>query len=421
MGEEKGIGLKLEGGRMDDKLEYVMAIDVAKGKSMFYILSIYGEIIMDAIEYEHTLSNFKLIDHKIREERIKSSLTVFMESTSIYHYPVMRYFLEQAYEVIVVNPNLVKKSSTTFRKTKTDRLDAIKIAETYFKEEIKSNATKSGSLYDNLMAANRQLLSLEKALTAIKNRYTRTLDICVPEHEKFYSSKQNKYNHKFITLFEYLPHSEYIQRTRVDRIANILNMAFEWNYTSRLTKEAIKIKGISKNSYPGVSKHSIEVDNLGQTIHIMKFLMIEHERAKQRMIHLGRETKEFEYINSIPGIGAQSASQLIAELGDLSRFKNYRQINAFCGVEPTIYQSGKAFYNGRISKSGNGPARKVLYTTIIAINMSQRRFNPDHPLLLHYDKKKKENKSTKECVISTSTKLIRIIFSLCKHQQMFTM
>lgn len=406
---------------MNGKKEYVMAIDVAKGKSMFYILSVYGEVIMDAIEHNHTLSGFKLIDLKIREERIKQDLAVIMESTSIYHYPVMRYFLEQGYEVIVVNPNLVKKSSTSFRKTKTDRLDAIKIAETYFKEEIKSNATKSGNLYDNLMAANRQLLSLEKALTAIKNRYTRTLDICVPEHEQFYSSKQNKYNKKFITLFEYLPHSDYIQRTRVDRIANILNMAFEWKYTERLTKEAIKIKVLSKNSYPGVSKYSIEVENLGQTIQIMKYLMTEHERARQRLIHLGKQAIEYKFIVSIPGIGEQSAAQLIAELGDISRFKNYRQINAFCGVEPTIYQSGKAFYNGRISKSGNKSARKVLYTTISGINMSQRRFNPEHPLLLHYDKKKKENKSTKECVISTSTKLIRIIFSLCKHQQMFTM
>ena len=122
---------------MDEKKEYVLAIDVAKRKSMYYILSIQGEIILDAIEYEHTLSNFKLIDSKIREGQLEQNLAVFMESTSTYHYPVMRYFLELGYEVIVVNPNLVKKSSTSFRKTKTDRLDCIKIAETYFKEEIK--------------------------------------------------------------------------------------------------------------------------------------------------------------------------------------------------------------------------------------------------------------------------------------------
>ena len=403
---------------MDDKLEYVMAIDVAKGKSMYYILSIHGEVILDAIEYEHTLNNFKLIDLKIREEKIKKDLAVFMESTSIYHYPVMRYFLEQGYKVIVVNPNLVKKSSTTFRKTKTDRLDCIKIAETYFKEEIKSNSARTNDIYFNLMASHRQFISLEKALTAIKNRYTRLLDICVPEHELYYTNSSDKYNKKYITLFQYLPHSEYIQKTRVDRIANILNLPFKRNYTKRFTKEAIRLKGISKNAYPGVSELSSEVENLGQIISIMTYLMNEHQRAKTKLITLGKQAKEYKYIHSIPGIGEQSASQVIAELGDISRFRNYKQINAYCGLEPSIYQSGKAFYNGRITKSGNGLARKVLYTTIMGIIKSSRSYYPEHPINVYYTKKK-EKKSTKESVIATSTKLIRIIFSLCKHELTF--
>lgn len=405
---------------MDDKKEYVMAIDIAKGKSMYFILSKQGEIILEPIEYEHTLNNFRLIDLTIREEQIKQELTVFMESTSTYHYPVMRYFLEQGYEVIVVNPNLVKKSSTTFRKTKTDRLDSIKIAETYFKEEIKSNAIKTGTLYDDLQAANRQFLNLEKALTAIKNRYTRLLDLCIPEHERFYTNKADRYNKKYITLFEYLPHTEYIQTTRIDRIANILNLAFEWKYTERLTKEAIKLKGISKNSYSGVHKHSNEVANLQQTITILRTLLSNQEKAKNRMIALGKQAKEYKYINSVFGIGEQSASQLIAELGDLSRFKNYKQINAYCGLEPSVYQSGKAFYNGRITKSGNPFARKVLYTTIMGIVKASRVHMPEHPINVYYTNKK-ENKSTKESVIATSTKLIRILFSLCKYQSTFTL
>jgi transposase len=396
-----------------------MAIDVAKGKSMYYILSIQGEVILDALEYTHTLSNYRLIESKIREERIKEDIAVFMESTSTYHYPVMRYFLEQGYDVIVVNPNLVKKSSTTFRKTKTDRLDCIKIAQTYFKEEIKSNAAKKNDVYFNLMTANRQFLSLEKALTAVKNRYTRLLDICIPEHEEFYSNKANKYNKKYITLFEHLPHTEFIQTTRVDRIASILNLVFNRNYTNRLMKEALKIKKISKNSYPGVSKNSNEVENLKQTSSIMTNLLNEHEHAKAKLIDLGKLTKEFEYINSIPGIGEQSAAQIIAELGDISRFKNYKQINAYCGLEPSIYQSGKAYINGKITKSGNGYARKVLYTTIMGIIMSSRNHYPEHPINVYYTNKK-ENKSTKESVIATSTKLIRIIFSLCKNETTFT-
>jgi len=406
---------------MDEKKEYVLAIDVAKGKSMYYILSIQGEIILDATEYEHTLSNFQLIDLKIREERIKQDIAVFMESTSIYHYPVMRYFLEQGYKVIVVNPNLVKKSSTTFRKTKTDRLDCIKIAETYFKEEIKSNAIKTGDIYNNLMNLNRQYLSLEKSLTALKNRYVRLLDICIPEHENFYINSNGKgkrslkYQEKFLNLYYYLPHSEYIQKTRIDRIANVLNLAFNRNYHERLKREAIKLKEISKNAYPGVSKLSYEVENLQQIIQIIKSLMDEQDTVKQKLITLSKQAKEFPHINSIPGIGDITSAQIIAELGDISRFRNYKQINAYCGLEPSIYQSGKSFYNGRISKSGNGFARKVLYTTIINIVRYSSFHCETHPIFEYYSKQK-ENKSTKQSVIPTSTKLIRIIFPFLSFQ-----
>lgn len=213
---------------------------------MFYLKSIHGEVLLELTDYEHTLSNFKSIEQLIRKEEIKDNLAVFMESTSTYHYPVMRYFLEKNYEVIVVNPNLVKKSSTSFRRTKTDKLDTYKIADTYFKEEIKSNAIRNDTLYNDLQSANRQYLSIEKALTAIKNRYTRLLDICIPEHRSLYKEKNDRYLNKYITLFEELPHSEFLQTTRVDRIATILNKTFNKNYSKRLTLEAKKIKKSQK-------------------------------------------------------------------------------------------------------------------------------------------------------------------------------
>jgi len=222
-------------------------------------------------------------------------------------------------------------------------------------------------------------------------------------------------------LFENLPHSELIQNTRVDRITSVLALSFKRDYKARLGVEASKIKEISKKSYPGVSIDSIEVENLRQTINILTFLMNSHKEAKERLILLGKQAKEFPYISSVPGIGDQIASQIIAELGDISRFRSYKQINAYCGLDPSIYQSGKAFYNGRISKSGNPYARKILYSTVLKIVAVSRLHYKNHPIEKYYSKKKeKENKSTKASVISTSTKLIRILFSLCKYESTFT-
>ena len=46
---------------------------------------------------------------------------------------------------------------------------------------------------------------------------------------------------------------------------------------------------------------------------------------------------------SIPGISAISAASIIGEFGDFSRFDNAKQLCAFCGVEPSIYQSGTSY------------------------------------------------------------------------------
>ena len=44
---------------MNEKKDYVLAIDIAKGKSMFHIVSVHGEIILDLVEYKHTLNQLE--------------------------------------------------------------------------------------------------------------------------------------------------------------------------------------------------------------------------------------------------------------------------------------------------------------------------------------------------------------------------
>ena len=125
------------------------------------------------------------------------------------------------------------------------------------------------------------------------------------------------------------------------------------------------------------------------------------------------------YLN-IFGTNKTSTAQIIAELGDINRFENIKQLNAFCGLDPTIVQSGKSInYHGPISKRGNRNARKVLFITCCSIIRSSVLHNVDNDLLLYYRKKQAENKHFKECIIACSTKLLRIIFAMCKNNSLY--
>lgn len=88
---------------------------------------------------------------------------------------------------------------------------------------------------------------------------------------------------------------------------------------------------------------------------------------KKHLISWAKEFDAFEIYRSMPGIGELTASQLIAELGDLNRFENSKQLNAYVGIDIRRYQSGTFTGQVHINKRGNSKARKLLF--IIVRNM----------------------------------------------------
>lgn len=89
---------------------------------MFILFSNVDEVLIEPIEYQHNKINFKLIDSKINKLNIKDSLTVVVESTSIYHKASERFFKENNYHTIVFNRFIRKEITNTIRKQRqTDK------------------------------------------------------------------------------------------------------------------------------------------------------------------------------------------------------------------------------------------------------------------------------------------------------------
>ena len=75
---------------------------------------------------------------------------------------------------------------------------------------------------------------------------------------------------------------------------------------------------------------------------------------------------------TFPGIGALTAALLLGELGDITRFKTHKQLNAFVGIDIRRYHSGKYTGQDRINKRGNPKARKIIFFTIRNMIRQQR-------------------------------------------------
>ena len=67
-----------------------------------------------------------------------------------------------------------------------------------------------------------------------------------------------------------------------------------------------------------------------------------------------------EALQALRGVGLVAAATLMAELGDITRFSNPRQLMAYLGLVPSEHSSGRTRRQGGITKAGNGAARRML-------------------------------------------------------------
>lgn len=72
--------------------------------------------------------------------------------------------------------------------------------------------------------------------------------------------------------------------------------------------------------------------------------------------------KQHELLQSIVGIGSITASRILAEAGDLTRFGDARAVAAYAGLTPRQYSSGTSVQRRtRLSKIGNAALRRALF------------------------------------------------------------
>ena len=219
------------------------------------------------------------------------------------------------------------------------------------------------------------------------------------------------YSNASLSFIERFPHADIIKKTRIDYIQNFLKKN-EFRY---FKAKSIKIKELANKSYPSVNVNDEIVNNISQLAKLIRLFQEEINIIKHKIIILSKKTKYFEPINSIFGIGEFTTSIIIAELGDINRFNNIKELTAYCGLDPSIKQSGKSInVHGPISKSGNKYMRHILFNSILNIIKCSSQHNVKNDIEIYYRKKRNEGKHHYVATIACTTKLLRQILALCK-------
>lgn len=149
---------------------------------------------------------------------------------------------------------------------------------------------------------------------------------------------------------------------------------------------------------------------------ILKKITKERNRLEERLNQIiaanFAQTKAL--LTSIMGIGQKAAAILIALTSNFEKFSNYKQLIAYIGFSPRIYESGTSIKGkGHICKMGNSTARKVLYMCA----WSAKRHNK--ACAEFYNRLKEKGKPERVIKVAIANKLLKIAFAVVTNNKMY--
>lgn len=388
-----------------------VGIDVSKGKSMIAVMRPFGEVVASPCEVNHTSSELgKLADFL---KSLDGETRVVMEYTGSYYLPIAQYLHEAGVFVSVVHAKLLHNyGNDTIRKVKTDKYDAVKIANYALDRWLKlAEYVPEEDLRQLLKTYNRQYAQYTKISTMLKNNLIALLDQTFPGVNKLFSSPPRKSDghEKWFDFAKEFWHCKCVCGVSEKRfVERYKKWCKREGYNFSQTKAAdiyiesfAHVNTLPRNDY----SHFLITQAVSQLTAIAesRFAVL---REMQRIAKL---LPEHDTVLAMGGVGEVFAPQIIGEIGDVSRFAKKGSLVAFAGLDAPPYQSGMfESHNRRISKKGSPHLRRVLFQVCDAL---LKHSPQDDPVYQFLDRKRAEGKHYYCYMTAASAKFLRIYYA----------
>ena len=327
-----------------------------------------------------------------------------MEPTGHYWLNLGAYLQEQGMKPVHVNPHHVKKSKELDdnNPNKNDRKDPKTIAGLVNEGRFSYPYIPTG-IYAEIRNLSNLRIQTQEEITRIKNRIARWFSIYFPEMKDVYK-KPDAVSGMMVIKKAPLPCD--IKKLGVDGVNQVWRDA------------KLKGAGIKRaRTLVSAAEHSIGSTEAPGSARIeIRNLLNDYEVYKNRMDDLMQEIEAklskipyMDKLMEINGIGLKTVSCFIAEVGDIRRFDNPKQLQKLAGYAIVADSSGKHNGESRISHRGRKRLRYALYEAAISVIGKNKEFREIHD----YYRTRKQNPLKKmQSVIAIACKLIRIFYTI---------
>lgn len=172
-----------------------------------------------------------------------------------------------------------------------------------------------------------------------------------------------------------------------------------------------KVDVLAERVLAAAAEQTIAVPAERMTARLIRELAVEALASRARLIELDHELEallarhpDAALIRSLPGMGVVLTAELIAEAGNLSRFRSADALASAAGIAPVLRQSGKTRFLRRPA-GGNKTLKRVFYQSAFCslVHNDSRAF---------YARKRREGKRHHQAVIALARRRVNVLWAV---------
>ena len=394
----------------------IVGIDIAKDKHYAFCGTANGKTLCKQIIFPNSKEGFELLTSRVEVVRVKHQLdhVIFgLEPTANYHKPLAEYLIRQGLQLVLVSGNSVKKNRELLdnRWDKHDRKDAANVADLMAQGKCLFYDYPKESIRDL-----RELLSLKRKLkqhahglkTRIRNNL---LALYFPEMDHFMNTCQQdnlavvgtSCSPMLIAGMEYDTFKAQVACVRKGKIQDE-HLYKIW----QCAKNSIGCNSGVAAAYEG----QILVKQLQETT-------AAYQELDKLILQLCSGLEEYPYLLSIPGIGPDTASKILAYVSDPNRFDHEKQVLKLAGFDLCASRSGGSSAKATpvISKRGQADLRYALCQAALVASTCNAFFCTWFAKKLQG--RERENGIFSVIRVKLAAKMLVIAWTLMKKKEMF--
>ena len=384
----------------------VIGIDVGSETHFARVFNWRGyEFSRKPLEFGNTEEGFETLRTWIMELKEKHGMDKVipgMEPTGHYWFNLGKFLQDEGMKPVHVNPHHVKKSKEMDDNdpSKNDRKDPKVIAGLvnegrYFYPYIPDG------IYAEIRALSGLQVLARSEITRLKNRIARWFSIYFPNYKDVYG---NVGAVSGLMVLKEAPLPEDIVKLGVDGV-------------NRIWRDA-KLRGVGlkrARTLVTAAEHSVGSREAQEAARIeLRILLADYERytarEKELMALIEEKIGEVPYVDKlleIRGIGLKTVIGFVAEVGDIKRFDDPKQLQKLAGYAIVRSQSGKHKGESHISYRGRKRLRYVLYEAAVSVVSHSPEFRSIHR---YYTTRDRNPLKKMQSLIAVACKLIRVFY-----------